>query len=147
MDLKALKSILVPLDFSALSIEALRTALSLVEASGVHIAHVLPVAGGLSWAVGGASGDAARVEGTRQRIVRELTEHGFDPEASTIHVRVGAAGPEICELAEQLNTELVIIGSHGRGRFEKLILGSVAYDVVRNCPMAVLVVRPEDPKA
>jgi len=143
MDLKSLNTILVPLDFSALSIEALSTALSIVPAASVHIVHVLPVAGGLSWAVGGASGDAARVEGTRQRVSKDLADHGFTADASPLHVRVGAPGPEICELAEKIGASLVIIGSHGGGGIEKLILGSVAYDVVRNCPMAVLVVRPK----
>ncbi len=90
MDLKSLDAILVPLDFSDTSFGALETALSIAPRERVHLAHVLPVAGGLAWAVG--------------------------------------AG-------------LIIIGSHGRGGLEKLILGSVAYDVVRNSRRPVLLER------
>ncbi len=141
MDLKALDAILVPLDFSATSFGALETALSIAPAERVHLAHVLPVAGGLAWAVGGSAPDAARVEGARQRMLRELTEYGFDPTGHPLHVRVGAPGPEICELSDRIGASLIIIGSHGRGGLEKLILGSVAYDVIRNSRRPVLLER------
>jgi universal stress protein A len=141
MDLKSLDAILVPLDFSDTSFGALETALSIAPRERVHLAHVLPVAGGLAWAVGGSAPDAARVEGARHRMQRELTEHGFDPAGHPLHVRVGAPGPEICELADRIGAGLIIIGSHGRGGLEKLILGSVAYDVVRNSRRPVLLER------
>lgn len=143
MQLNRLESILVPIDFSDLSWRALEAALSVAPADKVHIVHILPVAGGLSWAVGGASGDAARIEGARQRLQRELSERRLPALECPIHIRAGAPGPEICELADQLGSELVIIGSHGRGGLEKLILGSVAHDVVRNAARSVLLIRTD----
>ena len=143
MQLDRLAGILVPIDHSDLSWRALEAALSIAPQDKVHIVHILPVAGGLSWAVGGAVGDAPRVEGARMRIAREIAERGIAAGDCPIHVRAGAPGPEICELAGQLGAELVIIGSHGRGGLEKLILGSVAYDVVRNAPCSVMLIRPE----
>jgi len=143
MNLTQLSSIVVPFDFSELAYDALRAALSIAPPDRVHVAHVLPVAGGLSWAVGGASGDTARVEGTRQRIERELLKHDLGGTSCPIHIRVGAPGPEICELADSLKADLIIIGSHGRGGIGKLILGSVAYDVVRNATATVMLMRPK----
>jgi nucleotide-binding universal stress UspA family protein len=64
-------------------------------------------------------------------------------EGAVIHVRTGDVGPEICYVATELEADLIIVGTHGRQGVVRLLLGSVAEEVVRtaNCP--VLVVRPK----
>ena len=94
VDLTRLDAVLVPIDFSDLSIGALRAALSLAPPERIHVAHVLPVAGGLSWAVSGAGNYESRVEGAKARLLRELTDDGIAAEVIgrlPVHVRVGAA--------------------------------------------------------
>lgn len=56
-------------------------------------------------------------------------------------VRVGDAGEEIVEAAADLNADLVVIGTHGRGGLKHLLLGSVAEHVVRKAPCPVLTIR------
>ncbi|HSF42370.1 MAG TPA: universal stress protein [Thermoanaerobaculia bacterium] len=38
---------------------------------------------------------------------------------------------------------MIVLGTHGRGGFERFLLGSVASSVVRNAGTSVLVIPPE----
>ena len=141
MDLQRVTRLLVALDFSELSLSAVRTALSIATPDKVHLVHVLPVMGGLHWMTGRAD-EEARTEVVTERIQRELAAAKIATEGMTIHVVVGAPGPEICELANHLGVELVVIGSHGhKGGIQRLLMGSTAYAVVRHVKTSVLVVR------
>ena len=52
----------------------------------------------------------------------------------------GTAGPELCALARAEQASAIVIGSRGRGRIKRALLGSVSDFVVRNAPCPVLVV-------
>lgn len=57
-------------------------------------------------------------------------------------VRTGNTREEIeAELAE-VGADLVVLGTHGLGGFDRLVIGSVAADVVRHAPCSVLVMPP-----
>ena len=47
----------------------------------------------------------------------------------------------ICDYAEQNDVDLIVVGSHGRGRMEHWLIGSVAERVVRHATANVYVVR------
>lgn len=47
----------------------------------------------------------------------------------------------ICEVAKQENCDLIVVGSHGYGLFDRVLMGSVSDHVVHHAPCAVLVVR------
>ncbi|WP_428263557.1 universal stress protein [Haliangium sp.] len=47
----------------------------------------------------------------------------------------------ICQAAGELGADMVVVGSHGRSGFKRLLLGSVAERVVRLCERDVLVAR------
>ncbi|HXG27175.1 MAG TPA: universal stress protein [Candidatus Binatia bacterium] len=53
----------------------------------------------------------------------------------------GEPGPSIVEAAEAEGADLVVVGSHGRNRVERFVLGSVSDHVVRNAHCPVLIVR------
>lgn len=143
MDLNNLGRILVPFDFAELSFQALRTALSVAPPERIELLHVLPVASGLAWAAGlHATDDQIRVEGTRLRVARDLTAQGIDPTGLQLHVRTGSPGPEIVDFATTHRPDLIIMGSHGHtGVVERLLMGSVAYSVVRSAEVPVLIIR------
>ena len=48
---------------------------------------------------------------------------------------------KICECAEEVNAEIVLVGSRGLGNIGNLVLGSVSERVVHKCPRSVLVVK------
>jgi nucleotide-binding universal stress UspA family protein len=56
-------------------------------------------------------------------------------------VLFGSPGSRIVETAEQNGADLIIIGSHGYRRWERILLGSVSSSVVHHAPCSVLVVR------
>jgi len=52
----------------------------------------------------------------------------------------GEPGPAIIEAAVAEAADLLVVGTHGRGRLERLVLGSVSDHVVRHAPCPVLIV-------
>ncbi|MEO8650030.1 MAG: universal stress protein [Acidobacteriota bacterium] len=56
-------------------------------------------------------------------------------------VLFGSPDSRIVETAEEMGADLVIVGSHGYSRWERLLLGSVSDSVVHHAPCSVLVVR------
>ena len=59
----------------------------------------------------------------------------------TTDVLFGSPGSRIVEAAREFAADLVVIGSHGHNRLERLLLGSVSDSVVHHAPCSVLVVR------
>jgi nucleotide-binding universal stress UspA family protein len=58
-------------------------------------------------------------------------------------IEVGDVGGTVCRIAAEVGADVIVVGSHGRGAIERLLLGSVSEQVVRHAPCPVLVVRPE----
>lgn len=56
-------------------------------------------------------------------------------------MREGAPSREIVEYASEADCDLVVMGTHGRGGLNRLLLGSVAERVVRSSEVPVLTVR------
>lgn len=85
------------------------------------------------------------LEKTRQRgkdILKELAD-SFQVKAETIFTE-GDAGPEIIRIATELNSDLLVVGTHGYTGWNRFALGSVAEYVVRNAPCAVLTIKPNN---
>ena len=59
-------------------------------------------------------------------------------------IRVGVPAKEVLACAAALNADLIVIGTHGTGGFERLMLGSVTEKVLRQALCAVLTVPPHD---
>lgn len=60
-----------------------------------------------------------------------------------VHVRIGRAAREILDLAREVGADLIIVGSKGLTGVERLVLGSVAEQVVREAGCTVEVARPK----
>ena len=56
-------------------------------------------------------------------------------------VRVGVPADELVRTADDEKAAMIVIGTHGRGGFQRLMLGSVADRVLRRATCPVLVVR------
>jgi nucleotide-binding universal stress UspA family protein len=56
-------------------------------------------------------------------------------------VLLGSPESRIVETAEDMKADLIVVGSHGYNRWERLLLGSVSDSVVHHSPCSVLVVR------
>lgn len=58
-------------------------------------------------------------------------------------VQEGKEFVEIIRFAKEVNADLIVIGTHGRGAIAHALLGSVAEKVVQKAPCPVLTVKPE----
>ena len=53
----------------------------------------------------------------------------------------GVPSKEIVDYAETENVDLIVMGTHGRGGLDRLLLGSVAERVIRTAPVPVMTIR------
>jgi nucleotide-binding universal stress UspA family protein len=67
-----------------------------------------------------------------------LLRHGINAKSNW---KVGSAGETIAKFADSGKFDLVIMGSHGHGALVKMVMGSVATQVLAHCEVPVLLVR------
>ena len=138
----ALKSILVPTDFSETSSAALRYGIELSrrfqarlylfnvpDHPGVAAEAEYPI--GLFETMQNAAHDRLR-----NLLTTEEAEE-LRPECA---MRVGLAPDEIVRYAQEHEVDLIVMGTHGREGVSRVLLGSVAEKVVRKAPCPVLTV-------
>lgn len=142
------RSVLAPVDLSELSADAMVCGLALLEhlagdtvaETEVEALHVLDLA-----AVGRPEDltPAELEEAGQQSLDRFLEEHGgaVAPEIRPV-LTTGEAREQILHRLEEHPVDLVLLSTHGRSGFERLLLGSVAAEVVRRAPLSVLMVPP-----
>ncbi|XP_037487549.1 universal stress protein A-like protein isoform X1 [Triticum dicoccoides] len=68
-------------------------------------------------------------------------EHGVEAETA---IEVGDPKETICEAAEKLNVDLLILGSHSRGPIQRFFLGSVSNYCSHHAKCPVLVVKKKE---
>lgn len=134
------KKVLVPIDFSDESFEALDVALQTVEeASQVTVIHVLqdlsPLEAGEVW---GVIDPQTRLENITKALRERLKDDKYAP--VRIEVLLGDPAHGIANYAQQEKVDLIVIPSHGRTGLTRLLIGSTAERVVRlaHCPVLVL---------
>lgn len=134
------QNVVVPVDFSDNSFGAVDTALELVEnASGLHLLYVLP---DLDPTEPGVIWDTIDDQSRRQHAEKSFASRLADAKYQGIQVEIafGDPGHEITEFAKRIEAELIVLPSHGRRGWDRLLLGSVAERVLRlaACPVLVL---------
>ena len=138
-----LHRILVPVDFSAGSDAALEMATSLARDSGgsLILAHVevIPLS-----AAGGEYLYAIPEPPTEELLAR--LEAVVVPDSHVpVERRLLAGDPAdaIIRLAQNEDVDLIVMGTHGRRGLTRLLMGSVAEDVVRRAICPVLLTGPQ----
>lgn len=138
------KCVVIPIDFSGESEQAVSTALEMVDdATHVHLVHVMfpldVVTPGVVW---GAIDDDRRDEAVLKHYQEFREQHGL-PE-TTFVTRVGDPGTEIAAYAKAEQADLIVIPSHGYHGLKRMLFGSVAECVIRHAACPVLVLRRTD---
>jgi nucleotide-binding universal stress UspA family protein len=136
------RRVLLPVDFSACSNEAVRLVKRFDSAvtDRVFVLHVLQPPF-LEGRFDRRREDSERAARERlEQIGRELAFFGLN---ATALLRAGDPFHEIVELCNQEDVSLIVIGSKGRSALADVLLGSVSDAVVRHHPRPVLVVRGE----
>jgi nucleotide-binding universal stress UspA family protein len=140
-----IKTILVPLDFSRASMQALKCTIPLAEKfnAAIHLVHVQPAdeltkisrAGHLML----NCADAIALMQDRLAEVQRKHDVRFWPD--NCHVVSGRPFEEICKLAREIEADLIALPTLGHSGLRHVVLGSTAERVVRYAPCPVLVLR------
>ncbi len=148
------KKIILAADFSDTSKEASYYAVQLAqtfkaELKALHVFDTsernVPSHYFLEPAGPGFDAVAEGFEEIRQRgknALKKLAE-SFDLEVETIFTE-GDPGHEIVRVAEELNADLIVLGTHGYKRWRRFTIGSVAEFVGRHAPCAVFTIRHKE---
>ncbi|MDD0837313.1 universal stress protein [Curvibacter sp. HBC61] len=142
------KHILIPVDGSETSTRALDKAVALAKAfqsdvTAIYVIDPYPFSGvGADFAYGQSQylGAATAEANAALDAARSTLEAAGLPVKTTV-VEAHAIHRGILDTAQNLGTDLIVMGSHGRRGIEKLVLGSVAQKVLSDAHLAVLVVR------
>ena len=140
-----IKNILCAVDRSPSSLQALGYAIAVARWQGARlnllevIEEPAPPSANRGPKQFGVSKEIRRtVEGDLNRV---LVSRGASDIKVAILVRAGNVVREILAQAKASRSDLVVIGSHGRGGVQRLVLGSVAERVLRLATCPVLTVR------
>lgn len=145
----AITRILVPTDFSAASNEAFAFAKKIAERfdASLHLVHAFEDP--FTTAAFAAEMYAPLPANLRDKMLRDIEQRlaeRMPPEErnrfrGTTDIITGPPAKAIVEYAETLASDLIVMGTHGRGGMAHLLLGSVAERVVRSAACPVLTVR------
>jgi nucleotide-binding universal stress UspA family protein len=145
------KKILVPVDGSQLSEEAVVPALALAarHRATLELVHAVPdLAGRTPPGKSETFKSWLAEEETRGRAYLDQLRSRLEPagvKVSThVLVSIGLVAESILELADKLQVDLLVLTSHGRGRWDRLWLGSVADRMVRTAKPPLLLLRSPD---
>jgi nucleotide-binding universal stress UspA family protein len=137
-----LQPILVATDFSDVSARAVDYACELARRLA---AELIVVHADITLAALSGTRIAARrrptVEMTLSRLVRRLRRRGISVRGELL---AGDAATQILDMAAKVHAGMIVMGTHGRSGLSKLVMGSVAQQVVRDSPYPVLTVRSSD---
>lgn len=144
-----IRTILVPVDFSACSTRVVRSATSLAARLGarLHIVHVGEMPAGVD--------ATTRLHlGERRQTAGELLAHDALPRLEPYAALARAAGVDasvaeafgpiartVLTVADRVEADLIVMGTHGRTGLMRLVLGSVAEAVVQGADVPVMLIR------
>jgi len=144
-----IRQILCPLDFSDVSRHALDQARAIARqyASTLTLLHVCPLMPAAAAAPGlpltpvpmPTPGDLHAVRESMQRFAETEVGTGIPMQ---FEIGEGDAASEILDRAASMPSDLIVMGTHGRSGFERLVLGSVTERVIHKAKCPVLTVPP-----
>lgn len=144
-----LQKILLPTDFSAGANEALYHALYLAQKYGaeLHLLHVVVIHKDDPYNPAHHFPDDEEIHAKLRQLAQDrMTSTVADQATSEVTIRRVqrrdiSAGPGIVAYAEEADIDLIVLNAHGQRGLARLLLGSVASEVVRTAKCPVLSIR------
>jgi nucleotide-binding universal stress UspA family protein len=144
-----IRSILVPIDFSIHSKNALKYAIPIAEKfrASLHLVYVVeptiyPADLGFGQVVLPGVEDELREKGAEELETLIRREIGKRVAASSA-VRTGNPHQEILREAEERSVDMIVVATHGHSGVEHMLFGSTADRIVRNAHCPVMTIRPQ----
>jgi len=153
-----MKKILVPTDFSKLSINALEVAVEIAKKSGAEITllHVVEEASQGSFSIAGEWRTAENwsdklftlklIEKAKDQLEKLVVDPRFAAVRVTGELRLGNAFHGMRTIIVENKVDLVVMGTRGRSKLEEMVIGSNTERVVRHAKCPVLSVHKKPAK-
>jgi len=142
-----LKNILVPVDFSEVTGEVLNTASEIAEAIGAKIyllycvepsITVIPCCPGEPLFIPNDLVDLKVLRESLSSYEDKVRQRGINIE---VLLEEGAPELTISDIADRIQADYIVMGSHGHGALYHLLLGSVSEQILQRAKCPVLVVK------
>jgi nucleotide-binding universal stress UspA family protein len=152
----SIRNVLVPIDFSHMSIQAIDAAKGLAHRFGatVHLAHVhgsdYPAAFTAPMPPFQSFSAVNYQQEIEQNVAHQLSDLAKEYRLASANCHVRTGGPafdEICGLAQEISAGLIVTPTHGRTGLKHVFLGSTAERIVQHSPCPVFVVRQKKRKS
>ncbi|AEW02643.1 hypothetical protein A4D02_01350 [Niastella koreensis] len=145
-----MKTLVVPTDFSSVSVNALNYAVDMAQAinAGLVLLHVYNVPVSFTEAPVAPVSSVSLEEVKRSSVERleELKKNLVIQTAGKIQIysesRLGEPIEELEAICKSLDPMAVIMGSHGATGFERLIMGSTTLSAIKHLKCPVIVIPP-----
>jgi nucleotide-binding universal stress UspA family protein len=145
-----IKNIVVPTDFSELSLSAFKYAKDLAETmdAKIHLITVIDNHPPMLSQRNRTFSENARLDSIETETKKQMTEIAEEINDSEIDIvqviRNGIDYEEIVKYSNESNADLIVLATHGRTGVLHTVLGSVAEKVIRYTKRPVLVIHPEE---
>jgi nucleotide-binding universal stress UspA family protein len=146
--------VICPVDFSEISVRAYRHALSLAEyyQARLVVLHIVEEWRHPSGSFAATAADLnafydALDETGWERLRAFVKKHTHDESEPELAVERGTAPDQILSFAGTRKADVIVMGTHGKRGFDRLVLGSTTDRVMRTAPCPVMVVPPQDSMA
>ena len=144
-----MKKILVAVDFSAASLETVAWSLKLAtqfdaQLVVLHVLHDPAEAPGFYSSKKAGKKVLRNMEEAASTMLDEFVgKHLKKWKKVDARIIPGLPSEQIVRLAEKEKVDLIIMGTHGRSGFQRLLIGSVTDKVIRSCTRPVLTVHSD----
>jgi len=149
--MNAIRKIMVAVDFSEISKHLVRYTLALARAldAEVHLVHVINQrdieairkVAEVTSAISLPEQIEARREDLLVALMAILSKLEVDPETIGRHVVTGTPYEALTRAIKEMDIDLVIMGTRGRGKFSGMLFGSTAVRMLHKCPVPLLTMR------
>ncbi|MFT5431150.1 MAG: nucleotide-binding universal stress UspA family protein [Myxococcota bacterium] len=131
------EKLLMPIDFSEQTTGALAEAVALAKAYGASLDFIhVPVTS--------AALDDKHVAAHTVALQEKVKIASGETVKASFHIVAGERPSEaICQYADEMGADMIVMSAHGYHGFSRLVLGSVTEDVIRRSNQPVLVLKPE----
>lgn len=146
---------LIATDGSQISVDAARKGVALLNPTKVTLLTVADTSIAEDSGAGGFEGNllspeeaskarTAILDEGQDELADTIAAIGVDPDIVDRKLVEGASGQMIILVAGEVGADVIVVGSHGRGWFKRVVIGSISEYVVHHSTIPVLVCRHDD---
>ena len=140
--------LVIGIDFDVTGDAALAEALRIAREhpnDELHVVHVIKPAGDSAKALDAVSDQMNELGGQLKARVHSVCGQIFPGEEweqdMVFHIRLGSPAEALNQVAYDYDCDAIVVGTHGRKGVSKLLLGSVAEELIKTASVPVLVAR------